>query len=306
VTPASGTFGRARALLIRARRVAGRGKRRLLSVPRRVAALPAFVGDARRRAVWRYETVRQALAGVRLERVTGAAPSDALPVIVCLWNRPERIRTTLQLLAQQKDTPPLRVIFWNNKPSNDPRYLGEIQRFGAVGAIAGVEYHSSRVNIGGIARFLVARSITRHSASAPFVMLDDDLDPSPSFVRELLAAYTPRTYAGFWAFVILDHYWERRNAVPGEAAQYVGTGGTVCDSSLVRDLGFFTRLPARYAFIEDLWASAYASSRGWRVEKVDTHVELTSEDSNQYLGMIDLKARFWSYLRQQLETVRPL
>lgn len=300
------TFGRPQAVLARARRVASRGKKRLGTVPRRAAAIPRLVRAAARQALWRCETVRQAVFGVRLTHVAGSAPRDAVPVIVCLWNRPHRIRETLNLLARQEDAPPLRVIFWNNKPANDLHYLGEIERFGATGAIASVEYHSSRVNIGGIARFLVARSITRGTSSSPFVMLDDDLNPSPSFVRDLLGAYAPRVYAGFWAFVILDQYWERRNAVPGEAAQYVGTGGTVCDAALVRDLGFFTRLPARYAFIEDLWASAYAASRGWRVEKVDTDVELTSEDSNQYLGMIDLKARFWAYLRKQRETSRPL
>lgn len=275
-------------------------------MPHRATAIPRHINDVSRQAVWRCETMRQAVFGVRLVRVVGAAPPGALPVIVCLWNRPHRIRETLRLLARQQDAPPLRVIFWNNNSVNDAHNLGEIERFGATGAIAGVEYHSSRVNIGGIARFLVARSITRRASSTPFVMLDDDLNPSPSFVRDLLSSYTPRTYAGFWAFVILDQYWERRNAVPGEAAQYVGTGGTVCDADLVRGLRFFSALPGRYAFIEDLWASAYASSRGWRVEKIDTPVELTSEDSNQYLGMIDLKTRFWVYLRKRLETTRPL
>lgn len=297
---------RARGLIDRARRVAGRVVHRPRAAPRFAASLPRLAGGAARRAVWRFETVRQAIFGVRLARIVGAAPHDALPVIVCLWNRPQRIRRTLQLLAEQEGAPPLRVIFWNNKPVNDRHYLGEIEAFGATGAIAAIDYHSSRVNIGGIARFLVARSITRDAPSTPFVMLDDDLDPSATFVRDLLAAYSPRTYAGFWAFVILDQYWERRNAVAGEAAQYVGTGGTVCDAALVRELGFFLRLPGRFAFIEDLWASAYAASRGWRVQKVDTPVELTSEDSNQYLGMIELKARFWAYLRTRLEAARPL
>lgn len=268
--------------------------------------MPSVTAVRIRRMRWRVEVVRHALVGVRLQRVAGPPSDDAVPVIVCLWNRPQRIRATLEVLAQQHASPPLRVIFWNNRPANDAHNLGEIERFGTAGAIASIEYHSSRINIGGIARFLVARSITRGSTSRPFIMLDDDLDPSPAFVRDLLAGFSPRSYAGFWAFVILDRYWERRNAVPGEPAQYVGTGGTICDSALVRDLGFFTRLPGRYAFIEDLWASAYATSRGWRVQKIDTHVELTSEDSNQYLGMIELKAQFWDYLRSRLETARRL
>ncbi len=259
-----------------------------------------------RRAVWRFEVARTSLFGVRLTPVVGQPRRDDVPVIVCLWNRPHRLRETLRGLAQQEGAAGLRVILWNNKPTNDARYLGEIEEFGAVGAIRSVEFHSSRVNIGGIARFIVARSIARGSAPSPFIMLDDDLNPSPTFVSDLLAAFTPRTYAGFWAFVILDRYWERRNAVPGESASYVGTGGTVCDSALVHEFGFFSRLPARYGFIEDLWASAYATSRGWRVEKIDTAVELTSEDTNQYLGMIELKAQFWAYLRKRLETTRTL
>jgi hypothetical protein len=255
---------------------------------------------------WRLVVAAMVVWRVRPRPVFGVPREDAVPVIMCLWNRPARLRRTLELLAAQQDAPPIRLVLWNNKRADDPLHLAELEAFGRYGAVASVEYVSSRLNIGGIARFIVARSITRRGGSRPFIMIDDDLDFSPTLVSDLLAAYTPRTYAGWWAFRIIGTYWERAEALPGERATYVGTGGSVCDSALVYERGFFARLPARWGFIEDLWTSAFAASRGWRVEKVATEIELTSEDSNQYLALFDVKPRFWEYLRARLSTNRPI
>jgi hypothetical protein len=241
-----------------------------------------------------------------MQRVAGTIPEDGVPLVMCLWNRPHRFPSTLRQLSEQTDCPPIRLLLWNNKPAHTDEYLRAIAAAGAHGAIASIELHTSRRNIGGIARFIVARRVTRPAAPQPFLMLDDDIDISPVFVRDLLRAWEPRTYAGFWAFVITGTYWERRETVPGEQVDYVGTGGTVCDSRIAHDLTFFTHIPARFGFIEDLWASAYVASRGWRLRKVDTPFTLTSEDSNQYLALWHLKPEFWGYLKNELSLGRPL
>lgn len=251
---------------------------------------------------WRLFVTVFVVFGVHPRPVFGTPAPASVPVILCLWNRPARFEHTLRMLAAQDDAPPIRLILWNNRRANDDRYLAEIEAFGPWGGISSVEFLSSRVNIGGIARFITARSITRPGSSRPFIMVDDDLDFSPTLVRDLLAAYSPRTYAGWWAFRIFGTYWERAEAALGEPASYVGTGGSVCDSALVHERGFFSHLPARWGFIEDLWASAFATALGWRVEKVDTHIELTSEDTNQYLALFDVKPRFWDYLRARLSS----
>ncbi|WP_404431801.1 hypothetical protein LG299_15420 [Microbacterium lacus] len=256
--------------------------------------------------VWRFNVLAHVALGVRLQRLAGEDRTGAVPLIMCLWNRPQRLGEVLRQLSVQEDAPPIRLILWNNKRQNDALYLREIEAFGAPGALASIEFYSSRWNVGGIARFIVAHGITRRSTPEPFLMLDDDQNVSSHFVRDLLDAFAPNTYAGFWAFVIVGNYWERAEAAPGQQATYVGTGGSVCDSSIVRERGFFTRLPGRFAFIEDLWTSAFAASRGWRVEKVDTPIELTLEDSNQYLAMIDLKQEFWEYLKTELAKGRAL
>lgn len=284
--------------------------RRARGLARRVRDCPAeWLPRARRqlaRLRWRLVVMAFVVFGVRPRRVFGTPVPGSVPVILCLWNRPARFEQTLRMLAAQEGAPPIRLILWNNRRENDRRYLAHIEAFGPWGAISSVEFLSSRVNIGGIARFIVARSINRRRSSRPFIMVDDDLDFSPAMVRDLLAAYSSRTYAGWWAFRILGTYWERTEAVPGEPASYVGTGGSVCDSALVYERGFFSHLPARWGFIEDLWASAFATALGWRVEKVDTHIELTSEDTNQYLTLFDIKPRFWEYLRNRLSSGAPL
>ena len=245
---------------------------------------------------WRVRVSRHLILPIRLRRITGRAQDGALPVIMCLWARPARITDVLEQLAAQSDCPPIRLILWNNRRANDAHYLAAIRAMGAVGAIASVEFYGSRANIGGIARFLVARSITAARDSAPFVMLDDDQNVSDHLIADLLAAYRPRTFAGFWSFTMFSSYWDRRSTEVGDQASYVGTGGSICDSSLVHTRGFFSHLPARFGFIEDLWASRFAASHGWHLRRVDTPIELLDEAGNQYHSLRELKPAFWDYL----------
>jgi hypothetical protein len=250
-------------------------------------------------ARWRIAVTRGALFGVRLERLVGDDDPAAVPVIMCLWNRVDRIEEILRLLSVQRDCPPIRLVLWNNYRPDDATYRSRIVSTGARGSLVAVEYHCSRVNLGGIARFVLARRLFRGKPSGPFIMLDDDQDVAPTFVRDLLAVYEPRTYAGCWAFVNEGQYWERREANPEEDATYVGTGGSICDSALVRETAFFQRLPVRYGFVEDLWASRVARSRGWRLKKVDTPVTFVLHSHNQFAGLAEVKTRFWSYLERR-------
>jgi hypothetical protein len=271
------------------RGLAARSRRALFGVPSRARA---GIG----RLAWRIHVDRYLMLPITLQLVAGRAHDDAIPVIMCLWARPARIADTLEQLAGQSECPPIRLILWNNRPANDAHYLAAIRAMGATGAIASVEFYSSRANVGGIARFLVARSITARSDATPFVMLDDDQDVSDHLIADLLAAWGPRTYAGFWSFTMVSSYWDRHSAELGAQASYVGTGGSICDSSLVHTRGFFSHLPARFGFIEDLWASRFAASHGWSLRRVDTPIELLDEAGNQYHALRELKPVFWDYL----------
>lgn len=239
-----------------------------------------------------------------LDLLDGTVRPEAVPVVMCLWNRPGRINEILaQLDAQQSDTP-VRLILWNNKADDDAFYRRAISEFTSAGALASIEYHSSRQNLGGIARFFVARQLVRDGRTGPFIMLDDDQDITPHFVDDLLASYSPRSYAGWWAFMNHGSYSERSAVLAGEPASYVGTGGSICDPRITISPGFFDDLPRRYAFIEDLWASARAVDLGWRVTKADTHITFVLEELNQFNHLLPLKVDFYDELARTRPQLR--
>ncbi|MET4639087.1 hypothetical protein [Mycetocola sp. 2940] len=245
---------------------------------------------------WRSAVDRFARRGISPAILHGTPDPGALPVVVCLWNRPSRIRDLLSQLAGQEAPVPLRVMLWNNQPTNDAHYRAAISALTDAGAIASIEYVSSPTNLGGIARFLAARHARSTGQSGPFVMLDDDQDISPTFVADLLAAYAPHTYAGWWVWRMDGSYWARTEVQPGEPANYVGTGGSICDSELVADDRFFSSLPYRYGFLEDIWASAWAQRLGWRMTKVDTDISFVMSELDQAHTLADLKREFFDYL----------
>jgi hypothetical protein len=256
--------------------------------------------DRRADARWA-RTLHRFLAGdFDLELLLGTASDSDLPVIMCLWNRPSRIDAILAELDAQDSPRGIRLMLWNNAAADDSHYRDRIAGFTPRGALRSVEYVSSDVNIGGLARFLLARTILCSStASGQFVMLDDDQVVTSAFLRDLLAASGPRRIAGVWAWRRLDRTHGNRLPVrPGEPADYVGTGGCVCDLELVAHATFFTELPRRYAFLEDQWMCAYARSRGWELTKVDTPFEFVLAEQNQYLALGNLKDEFWEYLER--------
>lgn len=238
---------------------------------------------------------------VDVETVFGEVSESSLPIIVCLWNRPERIDDILRLLGAQRSGSRLRLMLWNNAPEHDAHYRGRIAAFGSTstaGALESIEYVSSPRNLGGFARFLLARHARRQgTTSTVFAMLDDDQDVTPDFVAALLEQGGTARYAGVWAWRYLaDTHWDRVPAEVGEDADYVGTGGSICDLAVVDDDRFFTGLPSRFAFLEDQWLSAYARGLGWHLRKVDTPVEFVLHETNQFHGLAELKTEFRRYL----------
>ena len=233
----------------------------------------------------------------RMERVAGAPQPDAVPLVMCLWNRPERIDDILQELRRQDTPVPLRVILWNNRRSDTRRYRRAIRAAETDNRLS-IELVSSPINMGGIARFFVASKLRRAGYRGPFIMLDDDEVVPPDFVSRLLAVAGPRVITGFWSFRLDGSYWNREFIEDGERADYVGTGGSVCDIDIVENYHFFSLLPSQYAFMEDLWMSHYAQSRGWNLQKVDIDIDFVMDETNQAHNLVYRKEDFYSYLHR--------
>ena len=106
---------------------------------------------------WKRQVRRGARGRFRMDVALGTVSNADIPIIVCLWNRPTRIDAILTMLDSQSTEHGLRLMLWNNNPEDDAHYRERIASFRASGSLRSVEYHSSRTNLGGFARFFLAR-----------------------------------------------------------------------------------------------------------------------------------------------------
>lgn len=287
-------------LLVRA---ADRSARLGRSAARRLRDAGSVVADrredhrARREEEQRAQAVRDLLEHpMEPVSVRGEPGADAVPIVMCLWNRPARLPSIVRMLADQRTERPLRLILWNNKEENLPQYRRQLID-ARLGSLASIELYASPRNLGGVARFVVARWLWREGVRGPFLMLDDDQEVGDTFVESLLSEFEPRTISAWWGFANHGSHWQRSEVAPGGDLDYAGTGGTVADLELVADPGFF-ELPARYLMLEDQWMTAYAKRHGWRVRKSAAAIDqvMAEETGNQYHALRALKDEFYALL----------
>lgn len=251
--------------------------------------------NLRSNVIRRREVTRLLTRGLPGAVENGSPGAAALPVVMCLWNRPQRIDTMLESLARQTTNHHLRVILWNNAPQDADYYRERVLAFHRHGALDSIELISNPVNIGGMARFVVARTLWEQGFRGPFVMVDDDQDLDETFIEDSLAGYEAHTINSWWAFKNHGSHWNRSALEPGETADYGGTGGTAVDLAIVESLDFFD-IPVRYFMLEDQWMSHYARARGWTIHKSSAQITAVLEETNQYHALRELKDEFFTFL----------
>ncbi|HEY0258756.1 MAG TPA: hypothetical protein VGC18_02790 [Lacisediminihabitans sp.] len=232
------------------------------------------------------------------DRFGDAPRPEALAIVVCLWNRPERLADVLRIIDAQRTSRSLRLVLWNNNPLDDEFYRSVIASYRSEGSLTSIELHSSPINIGGMGRFVAMSELVRHGYTGPFIMMDDDQNFDRDFVETLIAAWIPRSIAGVWAWNNSGDYWDRTQVVEsGASAMHVGTGGAICDSAIVGRRTFFTRIPMRFLFMEDIWMSRLAQASGWRLTMVDAPVQFVLSELDQGHALFDYKESFYRWLK---------
>ncbi|WP_146080700.1 hypothetical protein [Pseudoclavibacter sp. RFBB5] len=248
----------------------------------------------------RLDVLRQLDQSRAYQPFVGEASVEHLPIIMCLWDRRERFEEILRMVDGVDAPRPLRLILWNDNEADSTYYRERLEAFTPEGAIASIEFHSSSKNIRGIARFLAVVDLDQQGYRGPIVTLDDDQIVQPDFVTRLLQGYEPQTVSGYWAWSSrLDDYGARRQPPVGEIANYVGTGGAIFDSQIVRDRTYFTSIPRNGVLIEDVWMTRWAQSRGWRTFRADINVHMVEDGRNQFSALIPIKMKFWLELQER-------
>ncbi|MGA1835566.1 glycosyltransferase [Herbiconiux sp. 11R-BC] len=223
-----------------------------------------------------------------------------IPVLMCLWNRPERLRAMLESLDAQTGTPGIAVYLWNNNKVDHTYYRFVIREFEARGAVTSIRLVRTPYNLGSIARFYWARMLAATKGPGPIVVVDDDEDIRPDFVSTALSLYEPKTVHAWWAFTVnpeTGDYFDRTPAGVGDRVHHVGPGGMICSSEIFLDDRFFTELPQRYWLLDDVWFTFFVTRAGYRLAKLPVEVEFVLAETNQHHNLGDLKREFYRSLR---------
>lgn len=214
-----------------------------------------------------------------------------LPVIMCVYKRLDHLELTLNQLLDQVDYT-FDIFIWNNNPKEQSR----LERTAELYPQLKITVHHSKSNIGGFGRFYLARQISSRYPAVIFI--DDDVDLSQNALSTLAQEFKPRTIHSFYAFKFKtkDNYFKRKKLKPGNEADYCGTGGMICDTSIFNEKGLF-ECPKEYWFIEDLWLSYYANHiLGWKLYKSGAKIILVEDGKNQWIKLKISKTAFLKYL----------
>lgn len=216
-----------------------------------------------------------------------------IPVVMCVYKRPERLSTTLDQLTSQVGCK-VKLYIWNN----NYRLRNNVAKTVAKYPKLDITLHNNKVNVGGFARFYMARKLS--SRYPAIIFIDDDIELSPESIITLVKEFRPRTIHSFFTFRITSrrNFFKRYVPNPGDEADWCGTGGMICDATIFRQDGLF-ECPERYSFVEDVWLSYYASHiLGWKLYRSATDIKIVEDDKNQYPKLRPLKAEFYKYLRK--------
>ena len=118
---------------------------------------------------------RRMLAGAFSPTVTiGARDPRRAQVFMCLYNRPDRIRRVLELLAGQSNVEGVDLHLWNNNRRDHAVYERAVREFGSTGALRSVRRIRSPFNLGSNARFYPVRQLGESGDSGPIPWVGED------------------------------------------------------------------------------------------------------------------------------------
>src|SRR6478752_34146 len=119
-------------------------------------------------------TLRHLLRSRRLPAVSrGYISPDAVPIVMCLWNRPERLPVMLELIAAQTTELPVRLMLWNNNVSHRAEYEEAVARAARPAPVRGAvrvarQHRGDRpVRRGALAARVRARGSVHHAGRRP-------------------------------------------------------------------------------------------------------------------------------------------
>jgi len=232
--------------------------------------------------------------------------SDLAHVIICSWNRIDGIRRVLSQLDTQTNKDFYVTVINNNIDYKDT--LEDIVN--GLGASYSLELIHNDINLGGRARFIVAKDTT----SKYCIFLDDDQILPDTLIDDMKKQMKPNSICAWWSWQFKNNkYWDRTRASNGEPCNYCATCGMVADSSIFKDEKFWYSWNPEFYFVEDLYLSLYARKINWTLSGYDFGLKfdkLLEGDKNALCknkivydakqGLLDfIEKNNWSYVNPE-------
>lgn len=218
---------------------------------------------------------------------------------MCTMSRLRYLPWTMSCLESQ-DERRIRLFIWNNNPKISKRLEQVIKQCRPSFPVTIVH---SRRNIGGLGRFLLVKHGFISNAT-PVVFIDDDQLLMPNLISELIRRWRPLVVTGWWAwrFISNQGYWNRERCEDGSFADYIGTGGMICNPEIFSHRKFFEGLPQQFSGVEDLWLSYFASHvMGNSLIAAPDLIRQVKDGKDQYIALRDKKDVFLEWLRTKGE-----
>lgn len=219
-------------------------------------------------------------------------------VIMCVWNRPERLEKTFEMLNNQNDKM-FDVYIWNNNKNIIDLVNEKINYYNNK---LGIKIKHSDSNVGGIGRFYAAKEVSDKYDKVIFI--DDDQEFNNDMITIFKNHYDVNSVKSRWAFQCGKSYMDRKRIFESNIdVSYCGTGGMIAPSHVFNNEALY-EIPKKFAWIEDLWLSYYVN----HVLKMKLQ---SIGKSNEFICQIDdgkdqstrnkmhIKNEFLTYLRKE-------
>lgn len=237
--------------------------------------------------------------------VTNKTNNNSIPVVLCLWNRIDRLLEQIKNLNLQTYNN-FHLYIWNNnynkKDLVDLILNKKIQKFN-------ISCYHSQENIGGFGRFIMTKHILNEKDFSDVIFIDDDQILDTNVFSHLVKKkkkkcgfhwsgrkfYVNKNYWNSWSNIFTQNTNEKYNLL-----DYGGTGTMIIDTEFFNDDSFFY-INKKYLFIEDLWMSYYAIKKyNYQLHNCSfLNVSVIDDQKDQSLNsnMKNLKNEFLQILR---------
>jgi glycosyltransferase involved in cell wall biosynthesis len=217
--------------------------------------------------------------------------NDTIAVVSCVWQRPERLAYTLDMLHRQTHQDFVLWLIINNAEHRD---MAE--------TMAG-EYEFTRsichpANRGPYARLELMHALANDHDW--FMTIDDDVIFDPDLLAFWWANRDARAMQGWRGFRFIgSDYWQRADVEDGEPCHYLWGSNLFIPSAAVADYRMLS-LPQTYWQCDDLWLCYWANGKvGLTLQQASANVRIRVDGKDTYHSQHNIKQDCFGMIRER-------